>query len=447
MKTVSAISVCLSLAMIAHPSVAQGPATTAQPNADPPPGSGQLSARAQADLERRIANYQSKPFHLAVEDQGDRWLLMEFNRQAPALKAQMWYAGAVVPPGVGGTDLLYMGIQIAAASPNWTISTDPHNPIRKTVWSRFPAGIGSQSTLQAKILYHVHLTRSHLAPGARASPVPPLSFAERSAELSNTRIFDYKSFEFQQWLKQNNLIKSEGETTLAFAARVGGFMRRSRSYKVPYKYVPLSSLTTMSTGECGMLATTYAGIMRANNIPARILSGDWLPGFAHHSRLQFYADDIGWVPVDGSGLSAWSEDNWLIAIGTQNALFYTDQLDFEYQFDGRADQWGTSSMVVHPRQFSGSDHDAVVKVTWKLLEANEARAFKDKEFHTVVLNEVANEVTRQVNLAMANGPPSPPTENKPSPTERLKELKEVFEKGLISQEVYDQKRKEILDSL
>ena len=133
-----------------------------------------------------------------------------------------------------------------------------------------------------------------------------------------------------------------------------------------------------------MLATTYAGIMRANRIPARILSGDWLPDFAHHSRLQFYVDNIGWVPVDGSGLSAWSENDWLIGIGTQTALFYTDQLDFEYQFDGGPDQWGSSSMVVNPRQFTGDDRGAVVKVNWKILDANEARALKNKGFQTVI---------------------------------------------------------------
>lgn len=381
MKTVSAIPICLLLAIIAQPSVAQDSET-----ATPPPGSGKLSARAQADLDRRIADYQNKPYHLVVEDQGERWLLMEFIRQSPALNAAQWYAGAVVPPSIGGTDLLYMGIQVTGASPNWTITSDPHNPLRRVASSQFAPGPAARSTLQARILYHVRISRSRLAQGTPTSPVPPLSPTERNAELSNTRIFDYKSAEFQRWLRKNNLLKTENETTLAFAARVGGFMRRTRSYQQPYKYEPLSKLITMSTGECGMLSTTYAGIMRANNIPARILSGDWLPGFAHHSRLQFYVDNIGWVPIDGSGLSAWPEKDWLVAIGTQNALFYTDQLDFEYQFGGRPDQWGSSSMVVFPRQFSGNDSGVSVKVKWKLLEPDEARALKDKEFHTVVLN-------------------------------------------------------------
>jgi hypothetical protein len=103
------------------------------------------------------------------------------------------------------------------------------------------------------------------------------------------------------------------------------------------------------------------------------------------------------VPVDGSGLTAGPENVWLIAIGTQNALFYTDQLDFEYSFDGRPDQWGSSSMVVHPRQFTGSDRGAVEKVTWKILEPDEARALKDIGFQTIALNEVANGITNQVN--------------------------------------------------
>ena len=97
--------------MMAVHSLAQNPSSATSPL----PGSGQLSPRAQADLQRRIADYQSKPYHLAVEDQGERWLLMEFSRQSPELHAAMWYVGAVVPPGVGGTALMYMGIETPGA--------------------------------------------------------------------------------------------------------------------------------------------------------------------------------------------------------------------------------------------------------------------------------------------------------------------------------------------
>ena len=42
---------------------------------------------------------------------------------------------------------------------------------------------------------------------------------------------------------------------------------------------------------------------------------------------------------------------------------------------------------------------------------------------------------------------SPFKENKPDATSRLKGIKEFFDKGLINQETYDRKRKEILDVL
>ena len=66
---------------------------------------------------------------------------------------------------------------------------------------------------------------------------------------------------------------------------------------------------------------------------------------------------------------------------------------------------------------------------------------------TEIANELGREFAVQTNPVPPGAPVTSPAESKPSAADRLKELKELFEKGLISQEVYDQKRKEILDSL
>jgi hypothetical protein len=46
-------------------------------------------------------------------------------------------------------------------------------------------------------------------------------------------------------------------------------------------------------------------------------------------------------------------------------------------------------------------------------------------------------------------PPPPPagSQPKPSAADRLKQLKNLLDQGLINQDQYDQKKKEILDSM
>jgi hypothetical protein len=76
------------------------------------------------------------------------------------------------------------------------------------------------------------------------------------------------------------------------------------------------------------------------------------------------------------------------------------------------------------------------------------RALSDDEIQTLLKSQGGV-------LGAPPAPPAPPVslapaagnENNPSPAERLKKLKELYDQGLINQEQYDQKKKEIMNSL
>ncbi len=319
-----------------------------------------------AGVSRLLSDYQEKPFHLESTGVKDGWIVADFSWQSPNLRAEEWYAGAVVPPSIRGTELFYMGIKCEGADPSWTVSPDPSSPLKRMVWSVFPALPSSPNALRLQSLYHVRISGSHLMPGAAKEPVPALKAEERRAALAATPLFDIDSPEFQRWLRENGLKKEARESSLAFAFRVVTYERKVRKYALPYEFKPASYLTTCSTGECGMLSTLFTSILRANKIPARILSGEWLPKFDHHSRVEFYVDKIGWVPVDASGAVSGQDGDWTYAFGNQYGEFFTDQIDFEYPFDGH-NEWGVEAYYAYPRKWTGDDVGKTVKVKWKLL--------------------------------------------------------------------------------
>ena len=86
--------------------------------------------------------------------------------------------------------------------------------------------------------------------------------------------------------------------------------------------------------------------MRASKIPARVLIGHWAksedpnpPSQGHvahkcHAKGEFYAQDIGWVPVDLSGAVEFDKTpEGLRFFGHEKGDFLTLQLDHDVRYD------------------------------------------------------------------------------------------------------------------
>ena len=98
-----------------------------------------------------------------------------------------------------------------------------------------------------------------------------------------------------------------------FALRLFRTMKQKMVYKRPFEHDGKASSTCQSgQGDCGCLSTVFVCALRANDIPARELVGRLVKSdkpfekseYGIHARAEFFAEQIGWVPVDPSfGLS------------------------------------------------------------------------------------------------------------------------------------------------
>ena len=168
--------------------------------------------------------------------------------------------------------------------------------------------------IEVSITYRATLMARRLVPVSartRRRPVPPLTDQQREQSLENTETFDHEAEPFQQWLTDNKLRREAREADLAFAARAF----RSIAGMCTYDYSAgldrrSSAVCTSRKSDCAGLSALFVSTMRANDIPARTLAGrkavSTEPGaklqdrnfYGQHVRAEFYAEQIGWVPVE-----------------------------------------------------------------------------------------------------------------------------------------------------
>ena len=94
--------------------------------------------------------------------------------------------------------------------------------------------------------------------------------------------------------------------------------------------------------DSGGLAIVFASALRADGIPARVMSGRWVPDSEPgrnaadepYVKAEFFATGVGWVPVDpGSAVNLDKSSDGLEFFGTDNADFLTMHLDTDLEFD------------------------------------------------------------------------------------------------------------------
>jgi transglutaminase-like putative cysteine protease len=167
----------------------------------------------------------------------------------------------------------------------------------------------NQDRLAVTVKFEGILMARKLVPlprGAKAPKVAPLSDEERKNYLAATKLHDFESMPFQQWLKKNQLIRAAKESEIGIARRVFEAMLKQYTYALTGDMGPVSGMCAKTRGDCDSMSAVFVSALRANRVPARILSG--LPArsivpkeggvIVGHARAEFYAEGIGWLPVD-----------------------------------------------------------------------------------------------------------------------------------------------------
>ncbi|MAP07351.1 MAG: transglutaminase [Rhodopirellula sp.] len=272
---------------------------------------------------------------------------LTFAVDIPSVKADTWVFAMPEPPNLPGQTLVN-----ASTTPTSERITDKSVLKRIIRRSRIEVVDDSQtSSAQFRCDDEIQLFARSLQFDKRAISANPsvdsLSDKDRAIFLRATPEYDFQSEAFQKWKTKNRFrrIRTEGE--VRFAQRV--FQRLANTYQ--YSYVPsedrtASLLCQSGATDCGGLSTLFATVMRSEGVPARILSGRWAisanpgetindqPYYQYHVIAEFYAQNVGWIPLDTS--SAIIHDRTktkLQYFGQSDGDFITYHVDPGVEFD------------------------------------------------------------------------------------------------------------------
>ncbi|WDQ15680.1 transglutaminase-like domain-containing protein [Rhodopirellula sp. P2] len=258
-----------------------------------------------------------------------------FEVNTPSLQAKTWVFAMPEPPDLPGQKRIQ-----STTTPTSEIIADQsvfQRPIRRCRMEvtdesqRRTAKFRCDDELQ---LFARSLTFDKRATSAKP-PVVSLSAKERQNFLRSTPEYDYRSEAFQEWKTKNRFRRLRTEGEVRFAQRV--FQKLANSYR--YSYVPsedrtASLLCQSDATDCGGLSTLFATVMRSEGVPARILSGRWAisatpgetindqPYYQYHVIAEFYAQGVGWIPLDTSSA--------IIHDRTKTKLQYFGQSDGDF---------------------------------------------------------------------------------------------------------------------
>jgi hypothetical protein len=265
--------------------------------------------------------------YVAPKISAKEWVV--YTTRLPELPSQIEVRSALAPGGHATRELSAMG--------------------RPVLFARIPVkGSKARDGLTLRVEYEANLLSRRLVPrqpGTKsATPTAPLPQKERRLALAEGHQFDFQSPPFQGWLDGHKLRREPDEGEVDFARRV--FLEIKRVFQPSAHGARLirlaSHLCASGRSDGPGLSIVFSSALRANGIPARVLSGRWardsLPGrnAAHdpHVKSEFFAAGVGWVPVDlGSAMSLEKSSDGLEFFGTDNADFLVMHLDTDLEFD------------------------------------------------------------------------------------------------------------------
>jgi transglutaminase-like putative cysteine protease len=219
-----------------------------------------------------------------------------------------------------------------------------------------------------------------LPAGTKAPNVPPLGEEVRKVALAAAPHLNFEDATFQKWLDTNKLRRQKKESDVDFARRVFVTIEQTMAYKRPFEHDGKASSTCQAgRGDCGCLSAVFVCALRANDIPARELVGRLVKSdkpfekseYGIHARAEFFADRVGWVPVDPSfgladrslsGLTCFGND------GGDLLVFHLDEgLVIETRSFGKATLFALQGVAVWAMG-GGNLENPETKEDWRIRE-------------------------------------------------------------------------------
>ncbi len=227
----------------------------------------------------------------------------------PDGKIKEWEVLAALAPNLPQQTVhqsrLFIYGEEAKGATSRTVSEDH----QRIFWVRCPVQmLQRDNQLVAMVEHDVTSAKRQLVPGPPLESVSPLPVNESWFCLKETPEINFNHPPFQEFLTKNALRLDKDESILSFGRRVHHFVRTYMRYNInaPFGETTITQDCQTRDGHCGNYSRLVVGIMRANNIPARLLFGHWLlkdisqGPTEDHTQSEFYIPEIGWVMADSS---------------------------------------------------------------------------------------------------------------------------------------------------
>ncbi len=217
----------------------------------------------------------------------------------------------------------------------------------------------------------------------RNVPVVKLTADQRTLSLLPLKHIQYNQKSFQDWLVKHQLKRQEGVGEVDYARRVFLFLASYFDYKYEGTQQDrlLKTVCASKETDCAGMSAVFVALMRSQGIPSRTLAGRWakssqsnLFGSTHyvqqHVIAEFYAQGVGWVPVDvSSAESMIGETKRQQFFGQSPANFIIFHIDTDIRYHAKFYGSDESALLQSPAiqlLGVGTLKGAKMKETWKV---------------------------------------------------------------------------------
>jgi transglutaminase-like putative cysteine protease len=294
--------------------------------------------------------------------------------EAPNLVAREWIIFAAVPPQLPSQSDVQAAIQGGG-----TTITELSDLKRPVLFMQVPVNTKGYTNATGKSIlvrvdYRATLIARKLVVGRPSLPVGTLPKRARDQGVAPTPTCDFQSEEIQVWLDKQSLRRGSEERDLDFAYRVFQRFRKELDYKPENEQRRASRVCQDQCSDCAGICNLYVAVLRANNVPARVLPGRLAksgegPSASCHVRSEFFAEGIGWVPVEITSAVSFKEfpdGNFFGVDDGSHLAFHADtDLVLDTKINGKKTiphvQW-----VFYWVDGTGTLKDHTRKVTWQV---------------------------------------------------------------------------------
>jgi hypothetical protein len=268
-----------------------------------------LAPRSQATFNPEAAAQPAPRYAIEAKLARKITATMTWTEQAPNLAASEWIVYAASLPNMPGRQVN------VGSTMNWPTKTVVESgPLQQEVLlAQVPVKMDAlKDKMEVVVTYKAELYSRHLVQlpaKAKAPEVAALDPKLRALYVAKTDLIDFEDKGFQKWLEQQKLQKGAAESEVDFARRVYKVIAKGFTYEYMDKMDRhANAVCQAGKSDCGGLGIVFVAALRAYGIPARLVSGRWAfsakPGAAdpyqYHVKSEFFAEGIGWVPVDVS---------------------------------------------------------------------------------------------------------------------------------------------------